>query len=263
LDWIGLRETEGARWDRFVRLAPNRALPRFVGSGIEASTVDRYVRAHHIAAFFWVVADRIADGQCPRTRELTALRKNLLCAWAGALSDALGDRDRARNAIARDLRAWRRGLTSDRVAFRQGDLEPAEYFNSVRQRLRCVSTCARAMLEDQNQTREAAVLVRASDWFLFACQCRDDAVDADEDRSLRGASVPDLLGLSPGALVSASARLIAVASEAAKRGGLEVYAAWLRGFARDSDVALQGEPATAQAFGAFALLQGLRDLERE
>ena len=222
------------------------------------AALEHLVRAHHHAAFFWVVSDRVADRQAERTEDVVALRRMLLRAWSLSLSEALGDPERARHAIARDLAAWRRGVALDRALYARRRMTPAEYRRSVGLRLRCVTTCTRALLEARSLRGDAAALVRVSDLFLMACQCRDDALDVAEDRATRGASVPDLLGLVPGALVRAGARLAWGAHREAARAGFGAYASWLHGFAREADVGLLGSDTAAQVFGAFALVDGMR-----
>lgn len=253
-------------WDEFVRHAPNRSLPRF---GVpdhalhlaDEPTLQRFVRAHHHAAFFWIVSDRVADRQLARTEDVVALRQMLLRSWALALAEAVGEPVAARRAIARDLAAWRRGVALDRALFARGRMTPAEYRRSVGLRLRCVATCTRALLEARSLRGDAAALVRVSDLFMMACQCRDDALDVAEDRATRGASVPDLLGLVPGALVRAAARLAGGASREAARAGFSAYAAWLDRFAREANVGLQGSDGAAQVFGALALMDGMRQVD--
>lgn len=251
---------DGEAWDRFVRLPPNRALPRFalpdaLRDRVTEASLAAFVRAHHHAAYFGIVADRIADLQVARSEALVRARTVLLRAWERALTDAMGEAPAARSLIAEDLRGWRRGLRMEGAAFAARALAPDRYFATVAVRLRWISTSARAMLHALGARDAAGALGRACDLFLFACQCRDDALDADEDRRARGASVPELLGMSPGALVRAAVTMLRRAEEAARGGGLRELAAWLRGFAREADVWWEGEPPILQTMGAMVITE--------
>lgn len=263
---IGIRGDETAHaWDAFVRLAPNRAMPRYALTAsaarhLSAPALDRFVTAHHHGAFYWNLADRIVDHQAHPTPALTAARGTLLAAWVDALAACVGDRGAARAIIARDLREWRRGVDLGRAALRLGRTSPEEHLRAVSARLCCVSTAARAMLESVGERAAAAAFRRACDLFLFACQCRDDAVDDDEDRRCLGRSTSDLLGVSAGGLFRAATRLTRWAAVEAARGGFDAFARWLDGFALTADMAWPNEPAASQMFNAFALLEGLRGL---
>lgn len=251
-------------WDRYVSMAPNRALPRFALSArarerVDDASLSRFVRAHHHAAFYWIIADRLVDRQTPPSRALSSLRGLLLDAWVQTLGDALSDRTAARRLIAEDLRTWRRGLALDRAALSQRQLDPATYMTAVRLRLRCVTTCTRALLLAHGLSDEANAARHATELFLFSCQCRDDAMDVEEDRACRGASVPELLGVVPGALFRVAPRVAASAREVASRGGLDAFAQWLDGYARGIQVALRGDDIGAQVFGALAVWSGVHD----
>jgi hypothetical protein len=100
----------GGDWDAFVTLAPNRRLPWFAADDggrpfLDDEVLAKFVAAHHRAALFGLVADRMADRQAARTPQLLGLRGLLLEAWQLALGEALGDRAAARRAIGGALQA--------------------------------------------------------------------------------------------------------------------------------------------------------------
>jgi hypothetical protein len=247
-------------WDRFIRLPPNRALPAFalpdaLRARLSSSDVDGFVRAHQHAAFFGIIADRLADRQVAPTPTLVEARRWILRSWEHMLAEALRDPSATRSLLAADLSAWRQGLGLERAAFAARSLSPSAYFHMVRLRLRWVSTTARGMLLSLGEHTAAEALVRAADRFLFACQCRDDALDADEDRRNRGASVADILRLTPGALVRVAVTAIARAEQIARAGGLRRFADWLGEFRTVADTWWQGEPPWVQSMGAMVLQQ--------
>lgn len=251
---------EDSIWDRFIRLPPNRALPVFALSDalrarLTSSDVAGFVRAHHHAAFFGIIADRLADRQVAPTPTLVEARRWTLRRWESTLAEALRDPGATRSLLAADLSAWRRGLGMERAAFAARSLSPSAYFQMVRLRLRWVSTTARGMLLSQGEHTASEALVRAADRFLFACQCRDDALDAEEDRRNRGASVAELLGLTPGALVRVAVTAVVRAEEVARAGGLRRFADWLGEFRSAADTWWEGEPPWVQSMGSMVLQQ--------
>lgn len=251
---------DGAAWERFIQLEPNRALPSFaVPRSLRGRVcVDdelAFVRAHHHAAFFGVVADRIADRQVAPSAALREARAALLRAWERALGDALGDRRAARAHVAEDLRAWRVGLRLERAAFAARSLSPDRYFTAVSVRLRWVSTTARAMLRARGAHDASEALTEIIDRFLFACQCRDDAIDADDDRRVWGVSVPELLGLSQGSLLRAAVSSLRQAEQKARAAGFEALAIWLCAHTSEADVWWDGEPPLMQSMGAMVLTE--------
>src|SRR4029077_12184159 len=73
--------------------------------------------------------------------------------------------------------------------------------------------------------------LRAQDLYLVGLQTLDDAIDAEEDRALRGADVAGALRCSTGALVRVAPKLVRRAAATAAAGGFTWVATWLDAFA--------------------------------
>ena len=109
---MALLGVEGARWDDFVGLAPNRDLPWFAdedpaaegGALIGAPGLARFRRAHHAAGFYGLIADRLVDGQAAAEPTLEGLAAQLLGQWRRQLGEAVGDEGAAWAQIRRTLR---------------------------------------------------------------------------------------------------------------------------------------------------------------
>ncbi|KYF89325.1 hypothetical protein BE17_28205 [Sorangium cellulosum] len=96
----------------------------------------------------------------------------------------------------------------------------------------------------------ALQLQRSYDSFLFALQCRDDAMDGAEDAAVHGVSVPDALGYAPGGLFRAAPRVGRAAASLAAEGGFHRLAAWLTAWTQAVDARwLPGIPAQDEMAG--------------
>jgi len=263
---LGLSARVGARWSDFIQLPPNRDLPSWVAddAGIDASVARAFDRAHHLAAAWGVVADRIDDGQVRRPDRFAEVRGRLLDAWRAALGDACGGA-LAVELVDQSLDAWREGTAIERSLLgRPGRAEaPGDYFRAVRLRLRWVSTSAVAMLRSVGDLDRASRLERAYATFLCGLQCRDDFVDADDDRAIRGASTHEALGVPRGALLRVAPRALCMAAEACRQAAFDRLAAWIAGFAREVDVRSRDGSAAQDGLAGFVLTAALEEISRE
>src|SRR5207245_91124 len=86
---IGLTARAGDGFEEFVRLEPNRELPCFAVEDprvpgrllVDGERLDRARAAHHLAAAFGLIADRLADEQVTRDPLLVAIRDATRDAW--------------------------------------------------------------------------------------------------------------------------------------------------------------------------------------
>lgn len=254
---LGVVPSPGGTWDDFVRLAPNRDLPAFAAEWTDATPrpvaperVALFSQAHRAAAAYFTVADRLADGQVPADADLLATRDRLRASWIDAFAEATGDRHAAEARAARDLSLWAAGVRRERVAAAAGAMTTAEYVAMTHLKLRVVSTVAGALVDASGDARRALHLRAVYDVFLFALQCRDDAVDEAEDRRTRGASTADLLGLSAPALLCAAPPIVAWAAARAREASFTRLAAWMDDFA----VAAAAPASPRDAFEAAFLV---------
>lgn len=235
---LGLCRDPHGRWDDFVTLPPNRDLPSFAAEwpaepSLGPREVARFSRAHHLAAVWGLVADRLIDRQVLRTEALTLTRRLLLSAWVDALSDATGSRRYARGLIGVSVRRWRSGARLEQRASLARAQSLEGYLTSVHLKLHWIGTSAAAMFSESAE--RSLALRSAVDLFLLSCQLRDDALDDEEDRAQQGLSVAAVLGVHPGVLFRAAPRVVRAAQAEAVRGGFHRLARWLRSHAEQVD----------------------------
>ncbi len=262
---LGLSRRAGALWSEFVQLPPNRDLPSWLnergdGSPLLADDkIEAFDRAHHLAAGWGLIADRVDDGQVSDADRFNAPRAHLLQAWRGALAAACGDATVADAAIDDALAAWEEGVAIERAFFagERGVSRIDDYQRSVRLRLRWVVASAAAMLETAGDAARAEALRGIHACFMFGLQCRDDAYDAEDDRSLRGAAVHEVLTVPRGALVRAAPLALRRAAARARAAGFSQMGSWVASFADEVDVDA-GEPDRARSeLAAFILVEAL------
>ncbi|MEZ4297882.1 MAG: hypothetical protein R3B70_23195 [Polyangiaceae bacterium] len=270
---LGLAGPLGS-WEDFILMAPNRDLPRYAAEDprrpgqqlLAEDAVDSYLRAHHYAGIFGLIADRLADGQVPRSRGLVRLRDRALESWTLTLSVATGSPHRARALVASALRSLRWGNAQERLALARakkhgsGTLSTSKYVALTCAKLRWFGTGAHAMLLTLGDRRRAQALQLAYDLFSVSLQLIDDAIDDEPDRIQRGMSFPDALGAPPGALLATAPKLAGSAARIALRAGFRDLGQWLSHFTRTIDGwAIPGDPLK-NAFGAHKLLGAMEEL---
>ena len=242
---LGLSPHRDAQWSDFVQLPPNRDLPGWVddaptGSILPRDRVAAFEQAHHLAAAWGIVADRMDDGQLAESAPFEAPRGALLAAWEVALHRACGDLALARATVGDSLQAWERGTALERSLFQKpiGPSGAALYARSVGLRLTWVHATSTAMLKTAGQPERVEGLRASHAAFMCGLQCRDDAFDADDDRRVRGAAVHEVLGVPRGALVRAAPASLRRASTLAHAHGFHRLGAWIAGFVEQVDVHL-------------------------
>jgi len=239
LPWrLGLTRSPEGRWGDFVGLHPNRELPVYAaqahnrgGLCVPEAALARYVRAHHVGGFTWLLRDRLEDGQVAPDAQLLELSEIFGVCWRDALADAAGNVTLSELVCRRACARWRRGTAAERRVLARGPLRPPIYAAVVREKLGWISAPAQALLADSWDPRRVTAFLRAHDLFLLGLQLIDDVVDAKQDRALRGGDVPGAIGCSPGALVRAVPKLVQRAAAAADAGGFTWFAGWLDAFA--------------------------------
>jgi hypothetical protein len=224
--------TEG--WEAFIKLAPDRDLPAFaVRAGMRDETVDRFLRAHHLGGFYGVACDRIDDGQTATAPELESIRALLLASWIDALAQATGDAASAAGAVQAAISRAGAGTLQEKELRRGGEFR--RYASAVRAKLDWIVLAARCQLESFGDAIGARAFDAAYHRVLLALQCRDDVVDAEEDRRLHGTSMTEALGLSDATLLRASVHLLRDGARIAKDGGFDALAGWASEHARALD----------------------------
>lgn len=260
---LGLTAARDGQFEDFVTFEPNRNLPDFAVAGVAGVTgavspdselLRRFRRAHHYGAFFWLVRDRLADDQTAPDRELEQLGDLLFQHWALAMEEAARDVELARAVIGDATARWRVGTADEKRALRDRTITPAYHAATVTRKLDWITSAARMLLAAAGEPERARLFQRAYDCFLLGLQCIDDVSDEAEDRTLRGCSVPEALGCSPGALLRAAPKLVSRAAGLASEGGFARLAAWMSTFSRAIEAwRLEGDPV-AHEMEAIALI---------
>jgi hypothetical protein len=222
---LGLVQERTQGWDAFIKLAPDRDLPAFAArTAMPDAAVDKFLRAHHLGGFYGVTCDRIDDGQVSAAPELETIRSLLLASWVDALADATGDSMSAADAVRAAVGRAVAGTKREKEVRRGGDFP--RYASAVRDKLDWIVLAARAQLESFGDANGARLFTNAYHRVLLALQCRDDVVDAEEDRLLHGTSMTEALGLSDATLLRTSVHLLRDAARLAKAGGFDALFAW-------------------------------------
>lgn len=274
---LGLSKSPSATWSDFIQLPPNRDLPEWINESADSrdpllsgDVVEAFSRAHHLAAGWGLVADRIEDGQVSPRPEFLGPRSALLTAWREALGEACRDHRIANVFIDDALSAWEMGTRIERSFFdgKRGLERAGEYARSIRLRLRWVSASACAMLACAGQQPRIPPFREAHEIFMCGLQCRDDAFDADDDRGTRGAAVHEVLGVPRGGLIRAAPRVLRRASRVAEGSAFHKLAVWVAAFAEEVDVRsnqedhLQSEMSGVILASAICDAKATRDISR-
>jgi hypothetical protein len=258
---LGLTSSTDGQFGDFVRLHPNRELPVYAaedsssldGEQMSPDRVASFQRAHHLAAFYWLVRDRVADGQVTTDDKLAQACELLRRSWVETLTAATEDPGVAQDLIEQVTLDWERGVRDEKQSLRRGVTTPGVHGRMVVDKLRWISSASVALLVDSGQLERAQLFRRAYDLFVLALQCIDDVNDQKEDEALYGSSVPAALGCSSGTLMRAAPKLAARAAAVAAEGGFGRFATWLGVFARALGTwRPEGNPI-ADELGAIAL----------
>lgn len=239
---LGLTRSPDGQWEDFVVMDPNRDLPRYAAedptnpglSRLTPEELDAYRRAHHYAAIYGLIDDRLTDGQVSKVHAFVRLRDETRRAWTRALGKATGSPGRARAVIAAALRSTKDGNRREQRALAQAvrrpcgeKLSPVEYVSFTCNKLRWFGASAHALLLSLGEPRRARALRAAYDTFSVALQCIDDAMDDVHDREIRGASFPEALGLPPNGLLAAAPGLVHQAADHARAAQFHELSQWL------------------------------------
>jgi hypothetical protein len=235
---LGLTASPDGSWSDFVGLHPNRALPVYAAQaangtlGLAEEDLIRYLRAHHIGGFTWLLRDRLEDGQVVDPEDgLFELAEVFDRRWRDALTAATGDAPLADLMCRRAAARWRRGTGAENRLLGTCAVRAPIYAAIVREKLSWIGVPSQALLLSHGDPRRVARFLHAHDLFMLGLQAVDDVVDANQDRALRGGDVPTALGCSPGALVRVAPKLVQRAAVAAGEGGFTWFANWLEAFA--------------------------------
>jgi hypothetical protein len=264
---LGLTETPAQGFESFVVMAPNRDLPRYAAEDprrpgscrLSPEALAPWRRAHHCAAVFGLVSDRLDDGQVAPAPWVEGIRDEMLAAWTAELGLALGSPARAHALVGAALRQLEQGNSMERQALSRtrelgpGTLSGAQYVRMTCAKLAWFGVSGHGVLLFLDEPRRARALRDAYDTFSVALQCIDDALDAESDERVRGACFPAALGLPPEALLTASKGLLARAARMAKKARFHELAEWLSNMAGRAAAAYVAGDPLRNALGASVL----------
>jgi hypothetical protein len=241
---LGIGREPDSGWEEFVTLHPNRALPLYAaedphggdGLALRPALLRVYEAAHHAGGFFWLLRDRLRDGQVAGDTLLFELEAAFGERWRCAVTDATGDEELADALIAEVAARWHLGTAQERESLSAGVATPGPYAALVRDKLRWIGLPAQCLLAGGAGGGERArAFQHAHDLFLLALQVIDDVNDREEDRALYGHDVPGALGCEASALLRVAPKIAARAAAVAAGGGFSWFAAWLTTFAQALD----------------------------
>jgi hypothetical protein len=225
-------------WGDFVGLHPNRELPLYAAQDLAAeggfclpiADLHRFVRAHHVGGFTWLLRDRLADGQVAADDALLELGRRYTDGWRETLIAATENAAAVDTLIDDATVRWRLGTAAEHRALGAGTLDPRRYATLVRDKLAWISLPSRALLLTRGDPARVKSFADAHDLFLLGLQTVDDVIDRDEDRAHRGCDVPAALGCSAGALLRTAPKLVARSAALAAAAGFTWIASWLEAF---------------------------------
>jgi len=272
LPWkLGLARSPDGGWSEFVGLHPNRALPVYAaevddGDGAICLPPERlrlFVAAHHLGGFYWLLRDRLRDGQIGAAAErehLPELARAFGQRWREVLARATGDETLVDLLVRGATSRWRRGTELERRAAASGTVHPTQYAAYVRDKLAWIGAPSQGLILACGDAARLGAFLRAHDLFMLALQVIDDVIDRDEDRALRGRDVPTALHCSPGALLRVAPKLAGQAAAVAQAGGFSWFSSWLDAFG-DAIVAwrLEGD-ALADELEAIGIAGEMEEL---
>ena len=216
LPWrLGLTQSPDGGWGDFVGLHPNRELPLYAAQAPDGALGPRrgrrcvrYLRAHHLGGFAWLLRDRTRGraGRRADDRPARAGRRLRAALARGAGATATGDAPLAEALCRRATARWQRGTRRREAPARRrfgarADLRGDRPGEAELDRRAVAGAAAwRTAI-----ARRVTAFLHAHDLFMLGLQAIDDVVDTNQDRALRGGDVPTALGCSPGALVRVGA----------------------------------------------------------
>jgi len=151
--------------------------------------------------------------------------------WREAIVEGTGHAVLAETLFGRATLRWQRGTRAEQRILATGSMRAPIYAAIVREKLGWIGAPSQALLQVSSDPRRLTPFLRAHDLYLVGLQALDDAIDAEEDRALRGADVASALGCSVGALVRVAPKLVGRAAATAAAGGFSWFARWLDAFA--------------------------------
>lgn len=227
---LGYADDMGKGWADVFQLEPSTDLPRFAipsHHSLEEGRLNAFRRAHHMACFYGVLVDRMADQQAAHTPERQRLAEHFLVLWQRSLAEAEGGEQHARWTVDRSARAWRCGVGLERAALARRSLGLRRYAWSIILKLDWAGVASESLLRHLGELHRLQLFRRAFCLLALGLQCVDDAADSAEDEARNGLSLPAVLGFAPNALFTAGTLLTGAAAVAAAQGGFKGFTQWL------------------------------------
>lgn len=230
---IGITDNPSGGWEDFTKQRMIYDMPLIIAenalikSSISEQLLDNFNYAHHCAGFFGLTTDLLVDGQAKQIPFQGAVLKHLKDAWYVSLSDGLGDSSKAQIEINKMVKLWATGIRQEKKTFRKGKLLPGEYVQIIRNKTRWLSLASLCMIELSDHPSLKTDFIRCFDLMFCGMQCRDDALDALEDKTNRGNCYPDCLSITCGALFRVGIILLQQCVDLARSSGFNEFAQYL------------------------------------
>lgn len=252
---LGLVDRPDGKWSDFTKFEVVNALPAMCN----AQSVDPapFVMAHQSIGFFFALVDRVADGQVVQDDDLLRVRGELREVAISKLGEAIGSVDTARSdMVVLDAR-FAASVREERRAFRCKHWTPRGYALAVADKTSWMEHASVRLLEHAGAFKGAAALRRAQRLLILSLQLFDDATDCEEDRDLRGSSIPALLGHSRTTTLMTARLLGRRAGVAFAECGMDRVVIWLHEWAMLMAASPLEATPVLHAMGALVLEEAL------
>lgn len=254
---LGISTAESGGWDDYSKLAPMRSLPDFVAPlcpSVTDAVVDDYVLAHRAGGFAGLVIDRILDGQVRDDDVVIHAAHFLVERWIELLARAtrlspVAVASPIRESLERLLDSTER----EQRFFDEGIESADEYAAVIAGKTEWLALASRFMVHLHGDESAEPTFDRCYESLLLALQLADDALDADEDRDLRGRSIPECLDVGPVSMLVAAERVLTETAAEMRNAGLDALADFANGHA-DAIARSVGKVSASDGLGAVFLL---------
>lgn len=225
---LGISTAAIGGWDEYSKLDPMRNLPvyfRALCPAISDAELDDFVLAHRAGGFAGLVIDRILDGQVVGDEVVVHAAHFLIDRWIELVARAARLSPRAVASVVRESLERLVSAAEREERFFEEGIDGADLYASViADKTEWLALASRFMVHLHGDESAEPIFDRCFEALLLALQISDDAIDATEDRALRGRSIPECLDVEPTSLLVAAERLLTEAAAELRTYGLDELA---------------------------------------
>lgn len=265
---IGIAKDKNGGWEDYSSSAPLYDMPLYVleNAGtldsIDSSRIVEPFRiAHHCAGFYGLLCDRLADGQCDKSEMTDYFKNHFRSCWVKYLAIAAKQREQVMCSIVESvIDLWEQGIQMDKRLIGSGKMTVISYAELIILKVRWLSLASIYLLKALGQIQRIPEFQLVFNLMLLGMQCRDDAVDHQEDTLLNSMSYPKALGVSPGALYRAGASLLRRGIHEAEEFHFHRLASWLGRHHQTPYKTTFDECPELDIFGGWLIFSGIESV---